>query len=494
MKMYLDAFDFVQADPTRMGQPERSRRCVCWNKNLFFNIKRHFLLIILLLIIPSISFSQTSVKQKKQLTRILFLFDASQSMYARWETNTKYEIAKKLLGEMVDSLQPIDDLELALRVYGHTKKYPPQDCDDTRLEVAFGKQNGFQIKKRLSEISPSGTTPIARSLEECGKDFPPSPARNIIILITDGIEECNGDPCAVSAALQKRGIALKPFVIGLGVNKDFLKSFECIGNYFDATDETSFRNILNVVITQALNNTTAQVNLLDAYNKPTETNVGMTFYDYYTGAIKYDFVHTINGMGFPDTIQIDPLGKYRIVVHTVPSVEKDSVTLNMGKHNIIGILTPQGDLNLKLEGSFDYKKLQCIIRKHGEMQTLQLQDFNTTERYLTGKYDLEILSLPRINLENIDISQSKTTNVQIPNPGIATIISNAPGYGGIYLEDKNELKLIYTLGENSIKETVVLQPGAYRVIFRPKNSQLSLYTIDKSFRITSGNSTSVNIN
>ncbi len=453
-----------------------------------------FLVLINLFFHSSDGFSQTSVKQKKQLTRILFLFDASQSMYAKWETNTKFEIAKKLLGEMVDSLQPIDDLELALRVYGHTKRYPPQDCDDTRLEVPFGKQNGFHIKKRLSEISPSGTTPIARSLEESGKDFPQTPARNIIILITDGIEECNGDPCAVSAALQKKGIALKPFVIGLGVNKDFLKFFECVGTYFDAADETSFKNILNVVITQALNNTTVQVNLLDTYHKPTETNVGMTFYDEFTGAIRYDFVHTMNGMGLPDTLQIDPLGKYRIVVHTIPSVEKDSVTLNMGKHNIIGISTPQGDLNLKLEGSYDYKKLQCIIRKHDEMQTLNIQEFNTSERYLTGKYDLEILSLPRINLESVDISQSKTTNVQIPNPGIVTLISNAPGYGGIYLEEKNELKLIYTLAQNSVKETVVLQPGAYRVIFRPKNSQLALYTIDKSFRITSGNSTSVTIN
>ncbi|MBK9638483.1 MAG: hypothetical protein IPO63_11975 [Bacteroidetes bacterium] len=52
----------------------------------------------------------------------------------------------------------------------------------------------------MEEISPSGTTPIARSLEECGGDFPKSQARNIIILITDGIEECNGDPCAVSAS------------------------------------------------------------------------------------------------------------------------------------------------------------------------------------------------------------------------------------------------------------------------------------------------------
>ncbi len=430
----------------------------------------------------------------KTITRILFLSDASQSMYARWDTDTKYEIASKLLGNLVDSLQQVDDLELALRVYGHTKKYPPQDCDDTRLEVPFGVKNGFQIKKRLKAISPSGTTPIARSLDECQHDFPNEPGRNIIILITDGIEECNGDPCAVSLLLQKKGIVLKPFVIGLGVNKEFLKQFECIGNYFDAANETSFNTIMGVVITQALNNTTAQVNLLDVSGRATETNVNMTFYDRYSGAIRYNFIHTFNAKGVPDTIQIDPLGTYRIVVHTIPAVTKDSVALTAGKHNIIGIETPQGDLNLKVDANNDNKKLSCIIRLHDKMNTINVQDFNSSERYLVGKYDLEILSLPRIYLENVDIAQSKTTTIQIPTPGLATLLTNSPGYGSVYLERDNKLELIYTMQENTVRENLVLQPGSYRVVFRPKNSQLSLYTIEKRFTVTSGNSTSVVIN
>ena len=434
-------------------------------------------------------------KQKeKPVTRILFLFDASQSMYARWETNTKYEIASKLLCDLVDSLQQFDHLQLALRVYGHTKKYPPQDCDDTRLEVPFGTQNGFRIIKRLKEISPSGTTPIARSLDECQKDFPKEQGRNIIILITDGIEECNGDPCAVSLQLQKKGIALKPFVIGLGVNKDFLKQFECVGNYFDAANETSFKNILGVVITQALNNTTAQVNLLDISGKPTETNVNMTFYDRFTGAIRYNFVHTLNGMGFPDTLQIDPLGNYRLVVHTIPSVLKDSITLTPGKHTIIGVSTPQGDLNLKVDAINDYRKFNCIVRKAGDMTTINIQEFNSAERYLIGKYDLEILTLPRIYLTDVEIGQSKTTTIQIPTPGLATLISNSTGFGSVYLEKDNKLDLIYTLSQNSVKENLVLQPGSYRVLFRPRNSTMSIYTVEKRFTVTSGNSTSVIIN
>lgn len=426
-------------------------------------------------------------------TRILFLFDASQSMMAQWQSNSRFEVARMLLSEMVDSLKSIENVELALRIYGHTKNFPPQDCDDTRLEVPFGGDNNRSIKQKLREIKPSGTTPIALSLMESAKDFPPGPSRNIIILITDGIEECKGDPCAVSYQLQRKGIILKPFVIGLGVTKDFAKAFECVGNYFDASQETQFRHILNVVISQALNNTSMQVNLLDVYQRPTETNVGMTFYDMYSGAIRYNFVHTMNTKGNPDTLKVDPLAIYRIVVHTIPPVSKDSVTVTPGKHTVVGIDAPQGDLYLKLEGSNEYKNLQAIIRKNKSTATLHVQPFNSKERFLTGIYDLEILTTPRINLADVEIAQSKTTTIEIPKPGLVHISANNNGYGSIYLEDNNELIGTYRLNDNLTRESVALQPGRYRIIFRPKNSKESIYTIERSFRIASGSSTAVQL-
>ena len=100
-----------------------------------------------------------------------------------------------------------------------------QDCDDTKLEVPFAQGNGEQIRNVLSNITPKGTTPIARSLEKAANDFPEcANCRNVIILITDGIEACDEDPCAVSRALQQKGIILKPFVIGIGLDKEFIKN------------------------------------------------------------------------------------------------------------------------------------------------------------------------------------------------------------------------------------------------------------------------------
>ncbi len=440
------------------------------------------------------AFAQKKQEPKQILTRIEFLFDDSQSMYGRWQTGTKIDIAKKLMSDLLDSLKYADNLQLALRVLGHQKKYPPQDCDDTKLEVPFDNNNATKIKKFLMALNPNGTTPIARALEACGGDFPSDASRNIIILITDGIEECNGDPCAVSLALQKRGVVLKPFIIGLGINDEFKKTYDCVGSYYDASNEDMFRKALNVVISQALNSTTMQVNLLDAYGKPTETNVNMTFYDQFSGRIMYNFVHTINSHGNPDTLKVDPLSIYNIVVHTVPPVYKDSVKLTPGKHTIVGIDAPQGYLNLKVDGLTESRKIQCIVRKHGELKTLVEQDFNTTEKYITGKYDLEILTLPRIYSENVDISQSKTTTVQIPQPGITTVLTNGTGYGSIYLEDNNRLTLEYTMDESLTKETIVLQPGSYRVVYRSKTAHESIYTVEKSFTVNSGVSSVVSVN
>jgi Ca-activated chloride channel family protein len=102
--------------------------------------------------------------------------------------------------------------------------------------------------------------------------------------------------------LQKQGIILKPFVIGIGMDDNFKESFECVGTYFDAADENTFKNVLGVVISQALDNTTAQINLLDINGKPTETDVPIILYDHTSQKVKKSFVHTLNYKGQPDTL------------------------------------------------------------------------------------------------------------------------------------------------------------------------------------------------
>ena len=433
-------------------------------------------------------FDVYSQQKQEPVNRILFIFDASQSMLGRWQSGRKIDIARKLLYNMLDSLKTMDNLEIGLRVYGHQKSYPPQDCNDTRLEVDFGRSNDVadRIKAKLKMIRARGTTPIAISLEKGAYDFPKTEnSRNIIILITDGIEECNMDPCSVSRLLQREGIILKPFVIGVGLDETYKKTFDCVGTYYDASKEKDFENVLQVVISHVLNSTTAQVNLLDESGKPTETNINLTFYDDFSALAKYNFIHTMNHKGNPDTMSIDPILKYKVVAHTIPSVESELVSLTPGKHTIIPINTPQGVLEVKMQSKEDY---QFIIRKSGESTTLHVQQTNTKQKYLTGKYDIEVLTIPRFTIENIEIKQSETTTINMANTGTANILLPSKGYGGIYRFKDNLWEQVYPIDNNMQRIKLYLLPGNYKIVFRSKSAKQYMYTGEKEFKVQSGKS------
>jgi Ca-activated chloride channel family protein len=418
-------------------------------------------------------------------------------MNARWQTNSKIEVAQNLLIKTLDELDGKPNLQLGLRIYGHQSsiKDGAQDCNDTKLEVPLGNNNISWIKKEINGVKCQGTTPIARSLEKAAYDFTECDnCRNVIILITDGIEACDEDPCAVSRALLEKNIILKPFIIGIGIDETMISSLECIGNFFDASNEDTFETILNVVISQALNSTTAQVNLLNINKKPLESNVPITIYDNRTGEIMYNLIHTLNHKGNPDTLYLDPLYVYDVTAHTLPEVKSIGNTVTPGIHNIIALETPQGDLLIKMNGRVnDYKNIKAIVRLKDSSETLFAQPLNQKMKYIIGDYDLEILTLPRTYINNVNVEQSHTTTVEIPEPGVLTYRTPTPGYGAVLLEENNELVFVVQLDPNSVHQSFNLQPGRYRLVYRSKGSKESLFSIEKKFEIVSGRSTAIEL-
>jgi len=449
---------------------------------------------ILLIIILSFSFTNNIfaqyVKETKK-TRILFIFDASNSMNGKWESGKKIDIARNLLIELIDSLNNIKNTELAIRIYGHQYKFPPQVCSDTKLEVPFAKNNAEKIRNKLKEIVPKGTTPIAHSLELAGGDFPPCKnCRNVIVLITDGIEACEGDPCAIALMLKKRGITLKPYVIGIGLDIETKKAFECVGKFYDADKEKDFENILNIVVKQAFNQTSAQVNLLDIYKKPTETNVNLTFYNQNSGKMLFNAIHTINKQGNPDTIFLEPTITYKIIAHTIPKTIIKNINIIPQQHNIIEKPAPQGYLIVKQKKGNRYNDTKFIVRKTGKSKTLIAQKFETKEKYLVGNYDIELLTLPRLFYNNIKIEQSKTKTITIAEPGIANFIMPSKGYGSLYVKRNKKLEWVCNLN-GFTRELLTLQPGSYYAIYRPGLAKKINMSIEKDFKVLSGRSVTI---
>ena len=429
------------------------------------------------------------VKEKKT-TRILFIFDASNSMNGLWESGRKINIARKILINFIDSLEKIENTQLALRVYGHQYGFPPYVCTDSKLEVPFAWNNAAKIREKLNSIVPKGTTPIAYSLEQAGSDFTRCEnCKNVIVLITDGLEECEGDPCAVALMLQSKGITLRPYIIGIGLNIETRQAFECVGKYYDASHEDEFGDVLNDVVKQALNQTSAQVNLLDITNKPTETNVNMTFYNKASNKLLFNSIHTLNKQGNPDTLFLEPQLTYKIIVNTIPSVIIEDVKIQAKKHNIISASAAQGFLNIDQEKGSDYTNDKCIVRQSGKSLTLNAQSIGSTEKYLVGKYEIEILSLPRIYY-NIEIHQSKTTTIKIPEPGIANISMPSTGYGSLYYYRNGQQEWVCNLNQIT-KNVLKLQPGNYLAIYRTGLATKMDMSVNKTFKIISGRSVAI---
>ena len=417
-------------------------------------------------------------------------------MNASWNNSqTRIEAAKELLAQTVDSLKGTANLEIALRVYGHqspiTATY--QDCNDTKLEIPFGKDNYDKVKYRIKSIEAKGTTPIARSLEAAAEDFPDQTSRNIIILITDGLEACDNDPCVIAKKLKDKGVKVTPFVIGLGMDLSYLDKFNCIGSYADAETKDAFRNVLKNVVSKALLNTTVQINLNDTYKNPKETDVTMLLFEAGTKNLKYTFVHTINRFGNPDTLIIDPSLKYDLLVNTIPKVEKKDITLQRNVHNTIVLDAPQGFINVRFINATKPYSVETRIMQHGNGTTLNVQQMNVSDKYIVGKYNLEILTLPRTYI-NLEVTQSSIVNADIMAPGILTYKSSAQIIAQLFIVRENgEIEWVYNLDQGMKNGSIHLQPGNYRLVYRQKSLKSSSYTIDKNFRIYSNKTTTITI-
>ncbi len=427
-------------------------------------------------------------------TRLLFLLDASGSMFAKWEESDRWQVAKNMLARMADSLNTYQNLEVGLRVYGHQSTVAQKNCKDTKLEVPFAAKNAANIRKKLQQITPKGNTPLTYSLEQSGNDFPDDPnSRNVIIIITDGVESCGGDPCATSLALQKKRVFLKPFIIGLGDDPGYAQQFGCMGQYYNASDVKTFQQVMDNVIKIALKKTTVSVELTDDAGKSVETNVNMTFLNNVTGAPEYNFVHYLDKAGKPDMLDIDALLSYDLVVHTTPAVELKNLNLKPGQHNTIKVKAPQGSLYLRQDAPTSYGSMMALVKEKGSPHLLQQQRFPSQVKYLAGTYEVELLTMPRIR-QTVTIKQGQATTITFAPPGILNVTQDLQGYGSLYLlEADGSQRWLHTLPEGSSKISLPLQPGRYRLVFRMKTASSSKFTDVKDFTIKSNLTTIVKL-
>ncbi|MFN0276434.1 MAG: hypothetical protein ACKVPJ_11845, partial [Chitinophagales bacterium] len=330
--------------------------------------------------------------------------------------------------------------------------------------------------------------------EQAVNDFKNAKAgdfRNVLLIITDGTESCGKNPCAVVQQMKELGIITKSYVLGLNVADESISQFECMGDFVNLENPGEAKKVTSETLNKIFNSTTVRVDLLDVKKIPSETDVVMTFYESESGNAKYNFYHTIDPRGIPDSFSIDPTEKYNLQVHSIPSLQKENISITPFSYNIITQDAAQGELSIIVRGESFKQKINCLIKKEGEI--LHVLTTGGTGKYLIGEYNIEILTLPVISLSKVKVDQDKTTNIEIPAPGYCTFIKGAELFGGIYHNVDNQWIEIYEFLQGNNKETIALQPGKYKIIYRYKGNKSMGLTKEKDIEIQTGTTLTLNL-
>jgi len=295
--------------------------------------------------------------------------------------------------------------------------------------------------------------------------------------------------------LQRKGIFLKPFIIGIGMDLNFEEQFGCMGSFYDAANINEFRQALNTALYQSLGKTSVSIELLDVNNQPNETNVNVSFINHFTQSSAFEFVHYRDESGKPDSVDIDPVLSYDIIVNTIPPVRKNNVEIIAGQHNVLKISSPQGRISIDQRGHTEYKNgVLAIVKKSNDSEILTTIHIPGAEKLLVGNYDIECTTLPRKVFKNVSINQSKTTELYIDQPGVVNFVATSRGLGSIYeLFDDGSQSWIYNLNSNLLRNTVAIQPGKYKVVFRSEKAKGSKFTTIKMFEIKPGSSFNIKL-
>jgi Mg-chelatase subunit ChlD len=144
--------------------------------------------------------------------------DASRSMWGQINGEAKMSIAKNILNDV--SYWFPQDLDLALRAYGSMSPSESNNCGDSRLLVPFSEYNREPIRAAISGLRPTGQTPIAFALNQAASDFGSLQSDRAVVLVTDGIESCGGDPVRAARELSEQGIMVHVIGFGLGSAAD----------------------------------------------------------------------------------------------------------------------------------------------------------------------------------------------------------------------------------------------------------------------------------
>lgn len=184
--------------------------------------------------------------------RAIIVLDGSGSMWAQIDGKARITIARETLHEVLSTLP--DDLELGLMTYGHREK---GNCADIEMLVEPAAGTGAAIAAAADDINPKGMTPISDAVRLAAEELRFTEQKATVILITDGLETCEVDPCALASDLEAQGIDFTTHVLGFGLSDAEGQQVACLaentgGKYISANDGAALVDALTTTVAQVV--------------------------------------------------------------------------------------------------------------------------------------------------------------------------------------------------------------------------------------------------
>ena len=156
-------------------------------------------------------------------SNLMLIFDASGSMWGQINGKAKITIAKEAMDLIVNDLPA--NINIGLVAYGHRRK---GDCDDVETLVPLSPLDTQAFLAKVNALNPKGKTPMVRSIRQTAEAIKHLEDETTILLVSDGEETCDPEPCNFVAELANLGIKFRLHVVGFDVGGQTEEQLKCM--------------------------------------------------------------------------------------------------------------------------------------------------------------------------------------------------------------------------------------------------------------------------
>lgn len=344
---------------------------------------------------------------------LLVVLDASGSMWGRLGDEPKIVVARRVLADLVADLA--DDSLVGLVAYGHRRE---GDCTDIETVLPIAPLDREAFRQKVDSLNPKGKTPITAALGEAFGQVEAAGSPVTVVLISDGLETCDGDPCATVRAAREKGVPLLLHVVGFDVGEEDVSSLECAaqaggGLYFDARDAEGLGAALDRAVEVAADAPSARLVLgATADGALADVHVRVTDADGEEAAIARTYA---NAETNPRSIPLVE-GTYTVRVEPVAieAAEPQAFEITLGEGETVErtVEFGSGDLVVRVRQNGEPSDAIVKILRAGTSEEVEAgrtyQNPEKVFRLAAGTYDLEIGSVkvkgaPSHRLEGVEI-------------------------------------------------------------------------------------------